>query len=141
MKIEELIHSLGIAVQEAHNAISDKSVNRFFTQHFDFSQSGTDNVIYRPKMIEISLPCEGEESSSKVIYVPTAVLSSQKELALDEVKINLDIDISEEEAGEVNALVKGSNNANHTGTLEIVFKCTDEAEGLARIETQLNGMI
>ena len=141
MKIEELIQSLGTAIQEAHNAISDKSVSRFFTQHFESSQSGTDSIIYRPKMIEIAFPGESDGSSSKVMYVPTAVLSSHKELALDEVKINLDIDISEQEDGEVNALVKGSNNTDHTGTLEIVFKCTDEAEGLARIETHLNGMI
>lgn len=140
MKIEELIHTLGMAVQEAHDAISEKSVDRFFTQHFDSSQRGTDNAVYSPKMIEIALPSAAEGSSSKVIYVPTAVLASHKELALNEVKINLDINISEEDC-EVNTPIKGTNSANHTGSLEIVFKCTDEAEGLARVETQLNGMI
>jgi hypothetical protein len=138
MKIEDLINSIGISVQEAHNAISEKSVDSFFTQHFDSLKSGTDSVIYKPKIIEIALSGTTESGSSKVICVPTAVLATHKELSLDEVKINLNIDISDD--GEVNTLVNG-NSTNHASTLEIVFKCTDEAEGLARIETQLNGMI
>ena len=141
MKIEELIHSIGIAVQEAHDAISEKSVSRFFIQHFESSENGTDSIIYRPRMIKIALQGEADGGSSRVINVPAAVLSSHRELALDEVKINLDIDISEDDDGKVNAFVKGGNNAEHTGTLEIMFKCTDEAEGLARIETHLNSMI
>lgn len=140
MKAEELIESIGIAVQEAHNAIAGQFVDHFFGQHFESSQNDADNVVYRPKMIEIALPGTSEMNSSKVIYVPTAVLATHKELALKEVKINLDIDISEED-GEVNALAQGSSSLNRTGTLEIVFKLNDEAEGLARIQTHLNGMI
>lgn len=141
MKIDELIKSLGIAVQEAHNAISDKAVLQFFSQHFDMPQTGDNNVTYIPKLIEITLPGSSDGDNSRVLYVPTAVLASHKNLELNEVKINLDIDISEETDREVNADVKGCSNAEYTGSLEIVFKCADEAEGFARIETRLNSMI
>lgn len=141
MKIDELIKSLGVAVQEAHDVISDKAVQQFFSQHFVLAQNGDNNVNYRPKLIEITLPGPSESDTSRVLYVPTAVLASHKNLELDEVRINLNIDISEEADGEVNADVKGSSSTEHIGSLEIVFKCNDEAEGLARIETRLNSMI
>lgn len=140
MKIDELIKSLGIAVQEAHSAISDKSVEQFFSQHFELAQTGENNELYRPKMIGISLLESSQSNASKVIYVPTAALVTHKELALDEVKIDLDINISDDD-GNVDAMVIGNGSPDNAGKLEIVFKCTNEAEGLARVETQLDGMI
>ena len=59
---------------------------------------------------------------------------------LNEVKINLDIEISED-MEDVNALVQNSNETKHAGNLQIVFKAADESEGIARVRTHLNGMI
>lgn len=129
-----------MAVQEAHNAIADKSAENFFNQHFEPPDIVGDTVVYRPNMIEIAIPVKNDrENEQKALYVPTAVLVSHRNLELDEVKVNLDIGITEDD-GKVCTAVNGSN-AEHTGSLEIVFKCTDTAEGLARVETQLNSMI
>lgn len=140
MEVEKLLHSLGTAVQEAHNAIADKSAESFFAQHFEAPDSNGDTTVYRPKMIKILIPdAHDEGGEQKVLCVPTAVLVPHRNLGLDEVRVNLDIGINEND-GRVCSAVNDSNT-EHTGSLEIVFKCTDTAEGLARVETQLNGMI
>ncbi len=140
MKIEDIIKSLGTAVQEAHTAVLDKSAEQFFAKHFDITESNSLNTVYKPRTIEIALNNDPDGSSSKIIYVPTAVLVSHSALLIDEVKVNFNIDISEESDG-MNAQVQGNAASANTGSMEIVFKRTDEAEGLARIETQLNGML
>ncbi len=140
MKIEDIIKTLGTAVQEAHSAVSDKSSEQFFAQHFDIAESNDNSTVYKPRTIEILMDKGSGESASRIIYVPTAVLVSHSTLLIDEVKISFNIDISEESDG-MNAQISENAATANAGSMEIVFKRTDEAEGLARIVTRLNGML
>ena len=154
MKIDQLLRTLGVAIQEAHEAIEGHSVNQFLENYFDRTvqeQASIDGQeykeIYMPKMIEVVIPSEDRHAPGRVLYTPIATLVQHKHLNLDNVKLNLNISVLEESEDNLQVAAQGTNMQNdgsqehNAGMLEITFKCSDTAEGIARIETQLNGML
>lgn len=145
MKIEDLLQTIGIAVQEAHKAIEYNSVGQFFGNYFNKTEKNGGNITYTPKIVEVEIPDAG--GKSKVLYTPIAALVQHKNLNLDCVKLNLNIDVSEENNGGLQVSAQGANSAQdnaeskQAGTLEITLKCSDTAEGIARIETNLHEML
>lgn len=147
MKIENLLQTIGIAVQEAHKAIEYNSVNQFFGNYFDKTEKNGGDITYTPKIVEVEIPASGPRGNSKVLYTPIAALVQHKNLNLDCVKLNLNIDVSEETDGGLQVSAQGANSVQDNteskrfGTLEITLKCSDTAEGIARIETKLHEML
>ena len=168
MKIDQLLRTLGVAIQEAHEAIEGHTVNQFLEHYFDrtvrrdgcIDQEKDDTVqekgsidgqeykeVYTPKMIEVVIPSEGGNVPGKVLYTPVATLVQHRHLNLDNVKLNLNISVLEESEDNLQVAAQGGNTQNDgsrehdAGMLEITFKCSDTTEGIARIETQLNGML
>lgn len=141
MKIDELIKTLSEAVREAHKTMADNSMREFFRTYFEAPAENSENGAYTPKTIGIVIPNGlGEKGKGKVICAPTAALVTYNDLVLDEVRINLDIALSED-MEEVNPMVNGGKDVNRTGSIQILFKAADESEGVARVRTHLNGMI
>ena len=146
MEMKVLLQTIGAAVQEAHRAITYNNTDLFLTSCFEkgISESGIER--YRPHMIEVELPAAGEKGAPKVICAPVAALMNHNSLALDSVKLNLNLEVLDEtEKGvEVSAqcsAANGEDSKTNLGTMEIIFKCSDTSEGVARINTHLNGMI
>ena len=146
MKIDHLLQVIGTSVQEAHKAIEYYSVNYFFENYFDKTEGGEGSVAYTPKLVEIHIPSSGS-GSSKVVYAPVAGLVQHRNLNIDYIKLNLNIDVTEESDGSLQVSAQGfqsqkdDSNSAHAGMLEISLKCSDTSEGIARIETLLDGMI
>lgn len=141
MKIEDLIVTLSDAVRQAHKSTADNSIKDFFATHFEIPTENSVNGAYIPKTIGISLPNGfGENGKEKVICAPTAALVTHNDLVLNEVRINLNIELSDD-MKEINPMVNGGSESSNTGSIQIVFKAADESEGVARIKTHLNSMI
>ncbi|MCH5258742.1 MAG: DUF2589 domain-containing protein [Lachnospiraceae bacterium] len=146
MEMKSLLQTIGSAIQEAHRAITDNNTDHFFTNYFEKRVSANGEESYRPRMIEVELPIANENGTSKVIYAPVAALLNHNSLNLDSVKLNLNLEVlNETEKGvEVSAQcssAKSEDSKTNLGTMEIIFKCSDASEGVARIITHLNGMI
>lgn len=140
MKIENLLNTVGTAVQEAHKAIDDNYVNSFFENHFIKDISRNDSEVYKPKMIEIEIP--KQNGGGRIVYAPTAILVNHRSLNIDTLKFCLNINVSEESENSISIQTQGNHNTDKTaGTLEITFKYSDKPEGIARIETQLNSLL
>lgn len=147
MRIENLIHSVGNAVQESHKMIELNSIENFFNHYFDEVKNENSNTVtYKPKTVEIMVPGKDD---SKSILAPVAALVQHNHMNIDYVKINLNINVTDEKEDklEVTAENAQSNNSNtdedrcNTGEIEIMFKCKDSPEGIARIETHLNSIL
>lgn len=147
MKIENLLQTIGVAVQEAHKSIEYNSVNQFFGNYFDKTEKNGGNITYTPKIVEVEIPSPHSDADAKVLYTPIAALVQHKNLNLDCVKLNLNIDVAEETDGGLQISAQGANStqdsteSKRVGMLEITLKCSDAAEGIARIETKLHEML
>ncbi len=147
MKMESLLQTIGLAVQNAHRAIDYNAVGQFFDTYFDKRAKDADTVTYTPKMLEIEIPSPELRKAGKMLYAPTAALVQHKSMQLDCVKVQLHIDVAEEADGTMQVSTQGFHSqedgsaSKNAGTLEITLKCSDAAEGIARIETQLYGLL
>lgn len=147
MRIENLINSVGNAVQESYKMIELNSVQNFFNHFFDEVQNDNSNkVTYKPKTVEIMVPGEDD---SKSILAPVAVLVQHNHMNIDYVKVNMNINVTDEKEDrlEVTAQNAQCNSSNtdednsSTGEIEIMFKCKESPEGVSRIETHLNSIL
>lgn len=150
MEIQGLLSSIGTAVQEAHRAIEDYSCRQFFDDYFE--KTGDASGAYQPRLMEIHLPGAGTQSKPKVVYAPVAALVQNRNLHLDTVKLNLNVEVTEDKKDGLRvASLRGASNGaggangtgetTHSGVLEITFRCADAPEGIARVETQLNAIL
>lgn len=141
MNMETLLYGIGTSVQNAHQAIEHHATQHFFENYFVPME---EDDCFRPKMVKIELP-PSKDAEGKTIYAPLAALIPHTGLNMDCVKIKLNMDILNETNGclEVSAANAGSDTEDNrkSGELEITYKCTDSAEGLSRIETQLNSLL
>ena len=72
MKIENLIASIGEAVQDAHKMIEQKYVSNFFDHYFQGKVDEiTNKYTYKPKTVEILFE---NSQDSKVVSAPIAAL-------------------------------------------------------------------
>lgn len=150
MKMESLLRTVGTAVQDACRAIEYNAMGQFFDTYFDRTQKEGGKIAYTPKIIEVEIPSPGTGKAGKVLYTPTAALVRHKSMHLDCVRLQLNIDAVEDADGAEEGLQVSPRGAcppedavlrQNAGTLEITLKCSDAAEGIARIETQLHGML
>ncbi len=147
MKIENLLETIGFAIQEAYRAIEYNSVNQFFENYFDRVEKAEGDITYTPKIIEVEIPTANSDKKSKILYTPIAALAQHKNLNLDNVTLNLNIDISEDSEVNLKSSPKGTHppqdnsELKQAGTLELTFKRSDTAEGIARIETRLHNLL
>lgn len=147
MKMERLLQTIGLAVQNAHRAIEYNGVGQFFDTYFDKREKDADTVTYAPKMLEVEIPSPDPGKAGKLLYAPTAALVQHKSMQLDCVKVQLHIDVTEEADGTMQVSTQGfhpqedGGAPQNAGTLEITLKCSDAAEGIARIDTQLYGLL
>ncbi|MDE6608616.1 MAG: DUF2589 domain-containing protein [Lachnospiraceae bacterium] len=144
MKIENLIISIGEAIQDAHKIMEQKYVSNFFDRYFvgEMDES-TNKYTYRPKTVEILFE---NTRDLKVISAPVAALVQHTNMNLDYVKLNLNISVINESKDEIEITSQASEDesgADRTkyGELELMFKCRNAPEGMARIETYLNGVL
>lgn len=136
MDIRQLLDTVGAAVQDAHKAIAQNSAD-FYLNNF-FEQDGESDE-YIPKTVKIKLT---SPEGNRVVTAPLATLINQGSLNIDSLKLNLNIEMSEQ--GENNFCVSpvgASANGEKAGELEILFKCTSTSEGAARVETHLNSLL
>ncbi len=145
MKMESLLQTVGTAMQDAYRAIEYNAMGQFFDTYFDKTQKEGDRIAYTPKIIEVEIPSPGTGKAGKVLYTPTAALVRHKSMNLDCVRLQLNIDVVEEAEEGLQVSPRGAcppeDAVQNAGTLEITLKCSDAAEGIARIETQLHGML
>ena len=145
MKIENLLQTIGTAVQESYRAIEQSSVDQFFSGYFDQEAKNSEAISFKPKMIEVEIPNPySNENAGRVVYTPIATLVQHKNMNIDYIKLNLNIDVIEEtdESLDISTQNNQNNSGNEkAGVLEITFKCSDTPEGVSRIETQLNSLI
>ena len=148
MKIEDLIHSIGSAIQESHKLIELNCVNHFFENFFDdVKNKNSEKIIYNPKTVEIMLPIQPDKDEAKVLSAPVAALVHHNHMNIDYVKVNLDINVTNEKENKIEVTSQQINNndtnseKNNTGSVEILFKRHDSPEGISRIETHLNSIL
>ncbi len=144
MEIEELIMSVNKAVQQTYSLGELNAMYGFLNGFFEMKEGQTDKT-YMPKTISIALP-SSDPDKKKLILMPAAALVHHNTMNIDYVKLNLNIKVEEENTDGLQITSQNINadaNANEgkTGELEIMFRCTDTPEGIARIETQLNSVI
>ncbi len=144
MKIENLIASIGEAVQDAHKMIEQKYVSNFFDHYFQGKVDEiTNKYTYKPKTVEILFE---NSQDSKVVSAPIAALVQHTNMNLDYVKLNLNINVINESEEEIeitpqDAGGKSDADSRKCGEMELLFKCQDAPEGIARIETCLNSIL
>lgn len=146
MKIENLINSVGQAIQDSYKTIELNSVSNFFNNYFDEVEDVNSNdVIYKPKTIEIKIPSSDD---SKVILAPIATLVKHNHMNIKYVKVNLNINVTDEKEDEIEITSQhpkeknsDTENKDNAGGIEIMFKCQDSPEGVSRIETHLNSIL
>ncbi len=142
MEIEHLIKTLSRAVQQSHTIAEVSAMNSFLDRYFDVKNSG-ESETYVPKTIRIELPHD-EDEEGKVILAPTAALVKHNNMNIDYVKLNLNIGVEDETDNGLCVTSQNLGDKNEQkkdGELEIMFKCTDKPEGIARVETNLNGIL
>lgn len=146
MRIEDLIHSVGKAVQESHRNLEQHYIGHFFEHYFEEEVSSTpEKATYRPKTVEIRL---GDADNGKVISAPIAALVANTTMNIDYVKVNLNINVTDEHENVMEVTAQPpdgaddpSTNKRSSGEIELMFKCRNSPEGVARIETYLNGTL
>lgn len=148
MKMEDLIHSIGMAIHESHKLIELNCVNHFFDKFFEeVKTENSEKIVYNPKTVEIMLPLQSDKDEKKVISAPVAALVHHSHMNIDYVKVNLDINVTNESENEIevtsNHINKNDTNSekNNTGSVEILFKRHESPEGISRIETHLNSIL
>ncbi len=145
MKINHLLGAVGSAVQDAYRAVELYSVENFLKGYFDENMNEDHTSSYTPKMIRLEMPSGNGEK--KVVCTPVAALAHHRQMNLDSIRLSLNVGIVDDENEELMVSMKSaaSNESEcpekNIGTLEINIKCTDAAEGISRIETQLNNMV
>ena len=143
MDIQELLHSIGVSVQNAHAAIEEHTTRDFINHYFEAVQNDGSIDSFAPKMIKIELPkCNGMEA--KTVYAPLASLVPHTSLHMDSFRVKLNMKVLSDAAGrfEVNTFDANTIADNsQAGELEITYKCTDTPEGIARIDTQLSNLL
>lgn len=146
MRIEELIHSIGGAVQETQKNMEQRYLGHFFSNYFEEEVSNdAGKITYRPKTVEIRL---GESDGDRVISAPIAALVANSNMNVDYVKVNLNINVTDEQENVMSVTAQpldGTDNTDdkrrRSGEIELMFKCRNSPEGVARIETYLNGTL
>lgn len=147
MRIEALLNSLGTAAQEAYGDIEAQNLMQFLENYFERSVNGSGDVTYTPKLIQVEIPSIEPGKGDKQLSVPLAALVHHNKLNLENVKIKLNIGVTEEANGGLQVSPQGAPaqdddaGSKQSGTIEINFKCADTSEGISRIETHLNGML
>ena len=139
MNINELLNNIGTAVQEAHKAIEQNSADFFLERYFERNEEDKSVSSYTPKMIQIKIP---DPDGERTICAPMATLVNHGCLNIDSIKLNLNIDMLEQ--GENDFAIspaKGGGDEGKVGKLEIVFKYSDTAEGVSRVDTHLNSLL
>lgn len=142
MKIEQLITSINNAIQQTHNFGELNSIDNFLSRYFEIKKDNGDKT-YIPKTVNIELPSD-DTSTGKIILTPMATLVHHNSINIDYVKLNLNINVEEESSDGLQVTSQNTNNSTiegKTGALEIVFRCSNTPEGIARVETQLNNII
>lgn len=118
MDTKELISAVGGAMQEAYEQLERRSLENCLSGCFEAVERGGETV-YVPRTISVSYPGpHGEE----LIRSPLAALMSHGVMNMEYVKVTLPLPDKETGGGE----------------LELHFRLRESAEGLARIETELN---
>lgn len=144
MKVENLVTSIGAAVQDAHRIIEQKYISNFFDHYFiEDKDEITDKYTYKPKTVEILL---SDSQEQKVISAPIAALAQHTNMNLEYIKLNLNISVINETEDEIEitsqaAVDKSTGDSTKYGELELMFKCQNAPEGISRIETYLNGIL
>lgn len=146
MDIRDLIHSIGGAVQETQRNLEQRYLGHFFENYFEeVGSDKLDKVIYRPKTVEIRL---GESEEDRVISAPIAALVANSNMNVDYVKVNLNINVTDEQANVLSVTAQpldgtddNDDERRRSGEIELMFKCRNSPEGVARIETYLDGTI
>lgn len=143
MDIQELLHGIGVSVQNAHAAIEEHTTRDFINHYFEAVQSGESIDSFAPKMIKIELPkCNGMEA--KTVYAPLASLVPHTSLHMDSVRVKLNMKVLSDAADRFEVSTSDADpvtDNSQAGELEITYKCTDSPEGMARIDTQLSNLL
>lgn len=148
MTIEDMIGAIGTSVQTAHKAIQLHSLSEFFDCFFEKKESNetakNGEAVYKPKTLQISFPAGEEEKQAKTVTVPVAALVQHNNMDMDYVKIKLNVNITNESEDNLQVSsqpVKDSNVNGVSGEMEIMFKCNDTPEGVARIANRLHSLL
>lgn len=142
MKIEQLITSISTAIQQTHNFGELNSMDSFLKRYFDIKKDN-EHETYIPKTVNIELPSD-DKDAGKVILTPMAALVHHNSVNIDYVKLNLNINVEDENSDGIHVTSQYTNSnaiKGNTGAIEIMFRCSDTPEGIARVETQLNSVI
>jgi len=147
MKIENLINAIGTAVQESHKAIEQNYISSFFNNYF-YEEESQDSakITFKPKTVDVVLSGFDDSKGSKVVTAPIAALVQHTNMNLDYIKLNLNINVinENEETNKIEVTSQNrvdNNDAENTqsGEIELLFKAQDTPEGISRIETYLSG--
>lgn len=140
MNIEHLINNIGNAVSNSHKIGELNSMAGFLKDYFDIVKDEKGET-YVPKNIRIELPCGNDEH--KIIVAPMAALVHHNSMNIEYVKLNLNINVKNENTESIDITSQNTEGVSGTGTgeLEIMFRCSETPEGVARVETQLNNIL
>ncbi len=147
MTIEDMIGSIGGSVQAAHNMIKLGSVASFFENFFEeqnLDGNSAAETVYKPKTLKISMPSGENGEAEKIFIAPVAALVQHGSMNIDYVKLNLNVSVTDESGDSLKVSsqpLKDSNSSDLSGEMEIMFKCGDSPEGVARIETYMNSIL
>ncbi len=147
MTLENMISSIGNSVQTAHNTIKMSSVAEFFEGFFNMEKTDNNSqneAVYEPRTLKIVLPAGPDGESEKTLVVPIAALVQHSSMNIDYVKINLNVSVTDESDSSLQVSsqpLKAPNSKDLSGEMEIMFKCNNSPEGIARIETYMNNIL
>jgi len=145
MKMENLVTGIGASVQQAYKLLEWGSMQDYLQNYFaeqavaanDAADTAAD-VMYQPRTVTVCLP------DKRQLKVPLLVLANHGSMNIDYVKLKMNVKVTGEDKNNIqvtSAAAPESENAADTGELEMLFKVREPTEGLARIETNLNGML
>lgn len=140
---ETLIEQLGRSIQEAQEYLDQQAADSFFRCFKTVSQpSGSLEV---PITRRIGLP-SGDGENLKPVDVPAAALLQHQAMGLDTVKVRLHLNTQTREEDKALLVEPRSSGVEQDGTgsageVEFVFKLAPPAEGIARLDLNLQKVL
>lgn len=159
IEVGKLIESIGLSVQEAQNTLNQFS-EQSFLRYFDVNDKPQENDYcsakgngktncaktlkeIKPKFYYFNLP---QTNDNELLAVPTVALTKHSSLALNHIKIKLNVSGSvmcDQFYVNVETAPKkdGKIDSQLVHEIEMEFKCSEPAEGISRIQDSANQFI
>lgn len=140
---ETLIEQLGRSIQGAQEYLDQQAADSFFRCFKTVNQSSGSLEV--PITRRVGLPT-GDGESLRSVDVPTAALLQHQAMSLDTVKVRLHLNTQtreEDKALLVEPCFSGDDQdgVGNTGEVELVFKFAPPAEGIARLDLNLQKVL